>query len=69
KTGDDSRADGKKDPVTFGPGGGDIISFTIDVDEETYTLLKFDVVNLDGPVQQELRESIAKEGITIYEKI
>ena len=49
--------------------GGDIVSFTIDVDEETYTLLNFDVVNLDGPVQEELRESIEKEGIIIYEKI
>lgn len=41
----------------------------MDVDEETYTLLKFDVVNLDGEVHDELRESINREGIVIYEKI
>lgn len=29
----------------------------------------FDVVNLDGPVQEELLESIEAEGIVIYEEI
>lgn len=49
--------------------GGDIVSFTLASDEETDTLLKYDVVNLDGAVQMELLESIDKEGIVIYEKI
>ena len=49
--------------------GGDIAEFSIDVDEETNTLLQFDVVNLDGLVQKELLESIEREGIVIYEKI
>ena len=49
--------------------GGDIAEFSIDVDEETNTLLQFDVVNLDGSVQKELLESIEREGIVIYEKI
>lgn len=49
--------------------GGDIISFSIDVEEKTNTLLKFDVVNLDGAVQKELLESINREGVVIYEKI
>ena len=49
--------------------GGDIAGFWIDVDEETNTLLQFDVVNLDGSVQKELLESIEREGIVIYEKI
>ena len=67
-----SRARGdyhKTSDIDLAVSGGDIVSFTIDVDEETYTLLNFDVVNLDGPVQEELRESIEKEGIIIYEKI
>ena len=67
-----SRARGdyhKTSDIDLAVRGGDIVSFTIDVDEETYTLLNFDVVNLDGPVQEELRESIEKEGIIIYEKI
>ena len=49
--------------------GGDIAGFSIDVNDETNTLLEFDVVNLDGMVQKELLESIKKEGIIIYEKI
>ena len=49
--------------------GGNITLFTLDVDEETSTLLSFDVVNLDGSVQEELRESIRREGKLLYEKI
>jgi len=49
--------------------GGDIAEFSIDVDEETNTLLQFDVVNLESSVQKELLESIEREGIVIYEKI
>lgn len=49
--------------------GGDVISFSIDVEEKTNTLLKFDVVNLDGAVQKELLESINREGVVVYEKI
>ena len=49
--------------------GGNHIRFSLDVDEETSTLLKYDIVNLDGPVYEELRKSIEKEGVVIYEKI
>ena len=49
--------------------GGDYVSFTLDVEERTSTLLKFDVVNLSGPVQPALLSSIQKEGIILYEKI
>ncbi len=49
--------------------GGDFARFALDVDEETDTLLKYDFVNLDGSVQEELRYSIETEGRTIYEKI
>ena len=34
--------------------GGNVNAFALDVEAETYTLLSFDVVNLDGPVQPEL---------------
>lgn len=47
--------------------GGDHIRFALDVDEVTSTLLKFDIVNLDGPVQIELRNSIESEGVTLYD--
>lgn len=49
--------------------GGNVAGFSLDVEERTSTLLFFDIVNLDGAVQEELRESIRKEGIVIYEKV
>lgn len=49
--------------------GGDIDRFSMDVNEETSTLLEYDIVNLDRDIQQELRDSIEKEGRVLYEKI
>ena len=49
--------------------GGDFARFALDVDEETSTLLEYDIVNLDRDMQDELRESIEKEGRVLYEKI
>ena len=49
--------------------GGDCVRFMLAVDEETSTLLKYDIVNLDNSVQEELLQSIQKEGRVIYEKI
>jgi predicted nucleotidyltransferase len=49
--------------------GGDFVRFALDVDEETSTLLKFDIVDLKRNIQEELRNSIEKEGIVIYEKV
>ncbi len=49
--------------------GGNISEFALDIEEDVPTLLKFDVINLDGSVQKELIDSIRKEGIVVYEKI
>ena len=49
--------------------GGNSSDFILSVDEETSTLLEFDVIDLDKPVREELLESIHKEGILLYEKI
>lgn len=49
--------------------GGDIVSFSLDVEEETSTPLKYDVISLDGDVQETLLESIKAEGIILYEEI
>jgi predicted nucleotidyltransferase len=49
--------------------GGDFVRFALDVDEETSTLLKFDIVDLNRNIQKELRASIETEGIVIYEEI
>lgn len=49
--------------------GGNVIGFTLAVDEETDTLLEYDVVNLDQSVQEELAVEIQKDGRLLYEKI
>lgn len=49
--------------------GGDTVRFALRAEDELPTLLSFDIVNLDGPVQAELLESIRKEGVLLYEKV
>ena len=49
--------------------GGDFAGFALDVEEETNTLLEFDIVNLDKAMQDELREAIEREGKILYEKV
>ncbi len=49
--------------------GGDVTRFTLDVEEKTPTLLKYDIVDLGGVVQEELRVSIENEGKLLYEKV
>jgi predicted nucleotidyltransferase len=49
--------------------GGDFSRFALDVDEETSTLLKFDIVDLGRNIQKELRDSIETEGFVIYEEV
>lgn len=43
--------------------------FAVDVDEKTSTLLKYDVVDMNRDVSEELRDSIQREGRVLYEKI
>ncbi|MDC7287575.1 nucleotidyltransferase domain-containing protein [Blautia schinkii] len=49
--------------------GGDFVRFALDVDEETWTLLKYDIIDLNRDIQEELKESIKKEGKILYEKV
>ena len=59
----------KRQDIDIAVTGGDFARFALDVDEETSTLLEYDIVNLDRDMQDELRESIEKEGRILYEKI
>lgn len=59
----------KVSDIDLAVSGGNIAAFALDVEEETTTLLKYDVVNLDGSVQKELLDVIEKEGVMLYEKI
>ena len=66
-----SRARGdfkEKSDIDLAVQGGDFIRFMLDVNEETSTLLSFDIINLDEEIQSELRESIEKEGKIVYEE-
>ena len=49
--------------------GGNFAGFALDVNEETSTLLKFDLVDLEREMQEELRKAIFQEGRVIYEKV
>lgn len=67
-----SRARGdfkERSDIDLAVSGGDVSHFSLDVDESTSTLLKYDIVNLDKHVQPELLTSIKSEGMIIYEKI
>lgn len=48
--------------------GGNFARFALDVEEETSTLLEYDIVNLDSYVQDDLLEAIKNEGRILYEK-
>lgn len=67
-----SRARGnfrRKSDIDLAVQGGDFVRFMLDVNEETSTLLCFDIINLDENIQQELRQAIEKEGKVIYEEV
>ena len=42
--------------------GGNISSFAVSIEEETSTLLEYDIVDLDKPVSEEVLKSIRDEG-------
>ena len=48
--------------------GGNISGFAVSIEEETSTLLEYDIVDLDKPVSEELLKSIRDEGKILYEK-
>lgn len=48
--------------------GGNISGFAVSIEEETSTLLEYDIVDLDKPVSEELLKFIRDEGKILYEK-
>jgi predicted nucleotidyltransferase len=67
-----SRARGDYHPtsdIDLAVWGGNVALFATEIDEKTWSLLAYDVVNMDGFVQEELKKRIIEEGVTIYEKI
>ena len=49
--------------------GGEVVRYSHACSEETWTLLKFDIVDLGSDVQPELLAAIEKEGRVLYEKV
>ena len=65
-----SRGDYKRtSDIDLAVRGGDIDRFALDVEEETTTLLEYDIVDMSREMQDELRQSIMREGKILYEKI
>ena len=67
-----SRARGdyrKTSDIDLAVSGGDAVRFSLEAEEVISTILFFDVVNLDWPVQKELLESIQREGKILYEEV
>ena len=48
--------------------GGDFVRFALDVDEETSTLLKFDIVDLGRNIQEELLNPSEEKGVYCMKK-
>ncbi len=67
-----SRARGdyrERSDIDLAAAGGRVSDFCLDVEEETPTLLLFDVVNLDNPIDGALKDELDKDGILLYEKV
>ena len=47
----------------------DLPMFSLDVEDEVKTLLKFDIINMDEKVSDEISDAIQRDGVVIYEKI
>ena len=67
-----SRARGQhreRSDIDLAVSGGNVAAFSLDVDEEVWTLLMIDVVNLDRGVSAALEEEIRRDGVVLYEKV
>lgn len=65
-----SRGDyGRASDIDLAVSGGDFTQFCLNIEENAWTLLKFDIIDLDDPLEPDFRAMIQKEGVTLYEKI
>lgn len=66
-----SRARGTNGPysdVDLAVYGGDFDRFYWNVQEKTWSLLSFDLIDMQGKISPELQEEIHRDGVVIYEK-
>ena len=67
-----SRARGtnsERSDIDLAISGGNALDFYYDVEEEAWTLLMFDVVELDRGISDELQAEINRDGVILYEEI
>ena len=67
-----SRARGtnsERSDIDLAVSGGNALDFYYDVEEQAWTLLLFDVVDLDRGISNELRAEIDRDGVIIYENV
>jgi predicted nucleotidyltransferase len=67
-----SRARGnnsERSDIDLAVSGGDALDFYYDAEEEIWTLLMFDVVDLNRGVSDELQQEIDRDGVVLYEKV
>lgn len=66
-----SRARGthtERSDIDIAVNGGDFDSFYWEIKENIYSLLTFDIVDLDSGVSDKLKKEIEKDGVIIYEE-
>ena len=66
-----SRARGdnnERSDIDLAISGGDFTNFALDVEDKVWTLLKFDIINLDKENNPEFLTEIERDGIVLYEE-
>lgn len=67
-----SRARGdhsERSDIDLAVSGGNSFDFYYDLEENAWTLLMFDVVDLDKGIGEELRDEICRDGVILYEEV
>lgn len=50
-------------------GCADFDNFYYDIQEKVWTLLEFDIINMEERVSESLRQEINRDGVVLYEKV
>lgn len=59
----------ERSDIDLAVSGGSSLDFYYDLEEEAWTLLMFDVVDLDKGISDELKNEIDRDGVLLYEEI
>lgn len=59
----------ERSDIDLAVSGGSSLDFYYDLEEEAWTLLMFDVVDLDKGISDELKTEIDRDGVLLYEEI